>query len=276
MGKKAASSTPFLLLLLFPAILSIAGCSLTPVVAPAPQSLNSPQARWQQLTAVEGNPTALKALARIDLTTRSGRYPLKVAILLQYPNRIRLESLPLFGPPDFYLSVENGDLKVFLPQEGKYYIGTASQTQLASFLPFISSSFQLSDMLALLRGAVPLIRDQGITLKGFQESKEYRLEVYQGEQKIQVFWLTPESNHLIRAKLWDKNGDLRYTAQFDEHGGFKEAADFPTKLTVTTGNPNPATLTLRYTDLQLMPEIPSSSFSLEIPAGIEPLRLNKE
>jgi hypothetical protein len=32
-------------------------------------------------------------------------------------------------------------LKVYLPQEGKYYIGTPSPVQLASFLPFISLIF---------------------------------------------------------------------------------------------------------------------------------------
>jgi len=260
------------------ALLSLAGCAVTPTVAPTPQDLSplSLQSHRQQLIAAESRPTALKALARIDITTASGRYPLKVAILLQYPERFRMESLPLFGPPDFYLTIENGELKVFLPQEGKYYTGTPSQAQLASFLPFISSRFQLSDMLALLRGTVPLSQYPDITLKGFQESEYYRLEVYRGKEKAQVFWLEPRSNQLIRATRWGKNGELLYTAQFEAYGGLKEAADFPTKISVTTGQPNPTTLTLQYTDLQFLQEIQPALFSLEIPPGIEPSRLNKE
>jgi len=266
------------LLIHFLAILMFAGCALTPTMPPSPQGISPffPRDRWQLLNAAERVPKALKALARIDLTTPSGRYPLKVAILLQYPEHFRMESIPLFGPPDFYLTIENGELKVFLPQEGKYYMGTPSQTQLASFLPFISSRFQLSDMLALLRGTVPLSQYPDITLKGFQESEYYRLEVYRGKEKAQVFWLEPRSNQLIRATRWGKNGELLYTAQFEAYGGLKEAADFPTKISVTTGQPNPTTLTLQYTDLQFLQEIQPALFSLEIPPGIEPSRLNKE
>jgi len=261
------------------AVLSLAGCAVTPVApTPAPEGMNasSLQSRWQQLAAAESKPTALKALARIDITTSSGRYPLKVAILLQYPDRFRMESLPLFGPPDFYLTLEKGTLKVLLPQEGKYYLGTPSQSQLTSFLPFLSSRFQFSDMLALLRGTVvPLNQDSDTTLKGFQEGKYDRLEVYRWEQKTQVFWLERESNALVRATLWDQDGNLCYTAQFEGHGGIKEAAGFPTKISITTGEPDPVTLTLRYTDLQIVEEIQAALFSLEIPAGMKPIRLNE-
>jgi len=262
----------------FLAILMFAGCALTPTMPPSPQGISPffPRDRWQLLNAAERVPKALKALARIDLTTPSGRYPLKVAILLQYPEHFRMESIPLFGPPDFYLTIENGELKVFLPQEGKYYIGSPSQAQLASFLPFISSRFQLSDMLALLRGTVPLIQDQDINLKGFQESEYYRLEVYRGEEKAQVFWLKPESNELVRATLWGKNGDILYTAQFEAYGGLKEADDFPAKISVTMGPPNPATLSLQYMDIQFLREIQPDLFSLEVPPGIKPLRLKEQ
>jgi len=260
------------------ALLSLAGCAVTPTVAPTPQDLSplSLQSHRQQLIAAESRPTALKALARIDITTASGRYPLKVAILLQYPDRFRMESLPLFGPPDFYLTLEKGTLKVLLPQEGKYYLGTPSQSQLQPFLPFLSPRFQFSDMLALLRGTVPLDQDSDTTLKGFQEGKYDRLEVYRWEQKTQVFWLERESNALVRATRWDQNGNLCYTAQFEDHGGIKEAAGFPTKISITTGEPNPVTLTLRYTDLQIVEEIQAALFSLEIPAGMEPIRLNED
>lgn len=260
------------------AMLMCAGCAGTQALTPAPLNspYSSPQERWQRLNAEENIPKALKAIARIDLTTSSGRYPLKVAILFQYPERFRMESLPLFGPPDFYLTVENGDLRVFLPQEGKYYIGTTSPTQLAPFLPFFSSRFQLFDMLALLRGTLPLIRDHDVTLKGFQEREYYRLEVYRGEEKAQVLWLKPESNRLVRATRWGKNGELLYTAQFEGHGGLREAAGFPLKISVTTGPPSPATLILRYMDLQFPEDIPPDAFSLAIPPGVEPLRLNKE
>lgn len=268
----------FLVLSGFLALLMFSGCTLTPAVKPVSQDipLFSPQARWQQLMEEEKNPQALKALARIDLTTSSGRYPLKIAFLLQYPERLRMESLPLFGPPDFYLTIENGELKVFLPQEGKYYIGTPSPVQLASFLPFISPHFQLSDMLALLRGTIPLIRDKDIILKGFQEKEEYRLEVYRGEEKAQVFWLKPISNQLVRAARWGNNGELLYSVRFEAYGSLKKAAGFPARISVTTGPPNPTTLKLSYTDIEILQEIQPELFSLEIPPGIEPLRLNRK
>jgi hypothetical protein len=258
-------------------MLMFAGCAATPSREPVAQ-LPPPalQALRQQLAAAEKEPEALKAVARLDITTPSGRYPLKVAILLQYPDRLRVESLPLFGPPDFYLTIENGKLRVFLPQEGKYYIGSSSPKQLAAFLPFISSRFQLSDLFVLLRGTVPLIQDRDVILKGFPEQEYYRLEAYNGEQKVQALWLKPGSNQLVKATLWSKDGTLLYTAQFAAHGGLKEAAGFPTKISVTTGHPDPVTFTLNYTDLQFPREIQADLFSLKIPPGIEPRILNKE
>jgi hypothetical protein len=280
MLKTAALNARLFMTRLLPllALLCLPGCAVTPAVAPTPQDLSplSLQSRRQQLAAAESRPTALKALARIDITTSSGRYPLKVAILFQYPDRFRMESLPLFGPPDFYLTLEKETLKVLLPQEGKYYLGTPSQSVLGSFLPFLSSRFHLADMLALLRGTVPLNQDPDTTLKGFRDGKYDRLQVYRRDRKIQDFWLESEAGTLVRATHWDEEGNLCYTAQFEEHGGFKEAPDFPKKISLTTGEPNPITLTLRYTDLQIVAEIQADLFSLEIPAGMEPIRLNEE
>ncbi|OPY91109.1 MAG: hypothetical protein A4E72_00267 [Syntrophus sp. PtaU1.Bin208] len=267
-----------ILFLMLPAILIFAGCAVTREVAPAPEAASSvsPQILWQQLAAGEEKPTAMKALARIDIATPSGRYPLKVAILLQYPDRLRLESLPLFGPPDFYLTFEKGTLKVLLPQEGKYYRGTPSQTELAAFLPFLSYRFQLTDMMAILRGTVPRIPDQGVTLKGFQEGKYNRLEVYRRGEKIQAFWLEQGSNALVQATRWGQDGELHYKARFSDHGSFKEAAELPAKISVAIGDSNPVTLSLNFTDLQILEGIPEASFLLELPDGMEPVKLKEE
>ncbi|OPY12827.1 MAG: hypothetical protein A4E66_01007 [Syntrophus sp. PtaB.Bin001] len=254
-----------------------AGCAFMPPAAPVPQ-LPSPdvQILWQKLIAAEKAPKAIKAVARIDIVTQSERYPLKTAILLQYPDSLRVESLPLFGPPDFYLVIENERLKVLLPQEGKYYVGSSSPKELAAFLPFISSRFQLADMFSLLRGTVPLIKDEDVILRGFPDKEFYRLEAYKGKQKRQALWLKPGSDQLVRATLWDRDGSILYTAQFEAYGYLKEAVDFPAKISVATGQSDPVIFNLNYTDLQFPQEIAEDLFSLKIPPGVEPLILNKE
>jgi len=267
-----------MLLLALPAILILAGCAAMPETAPEPEAMSSvpPPILWRQLAAAEEKPPALKALARIDIATPSGRYPLKAAILLQYPDRLRLESIPLFGPPDFYLTFEKDTLKVLLPQEGKYYIGTPSPAQLTALLPFFSHRFQLSDMLALFRGTVPRIQGQDVTLKGFLEGKYDRLEVYRGGSKIQAFWLERGSGALHQAALWELDGELRYRVRFEDRGSINETGDFPAKISAAIGDSNPVTLTLRYTDLQILDGIEAALFALEIPDGMEPIRFNDE
>lgn len=277
-GTTSPSRSPFRgsLLLGLLAFLLLAGCALKPALPPPPgkPSPYTPESRWQQLQNAQRAPVAMKALARIDLTTPSGRYPpFKVAFLLQAPDSFRLESLPLFGPPDFYLSLQNGEMQIFLPQEGKYYVGPPSRKALAAYLPFLSPGFGLSDLLVLLRGAVPLVQNEDVTLNGFQERDVYRLEVYRGEEKVQEFWLAAESNELLRASRWDK-GELLYTARFEGYGGLKEAAGFPAEISVTTGQLEPTTLKIRYKDLQFPRDLSPALFSLEVPPGIEPLRLN--
>ncbi len=277
-GATSPSRNPFRssLLLGLLALLLLAGCALKPTLTPPPEKPSpfTPESRWQQLQTSLRAPIAMKALARIDLTTPSGRYPpFKVAFLLQAPDSFRLESLPLFGPPDFYLSLQKGEMQIFLPQEGKYYVGPPSRKRLAAYLPFLSPGLGLSDLLVLLRGAAPLVQDQGVTLKGFQERDAYRLEVYRAEEKVQELRLATESNDLLRTSRWDK-GELLYTARFEGYGGLKEAAGFPAEIAVTTGQPEPATLTVRYKDLQFPRDLSPDLFSLEVPPGIEPLRLN--
>ncbi|NLN38403.1 MAG: hypothetical protein GX155_02270 [Smithella sp.] len=91
----------------------------------------------------------LVAVAQIDLATEKGNYPLRAALIVQSPSWLRLELLPLIGPPDLYLAASPGRMSVFIPSRAEFYSGKPSAENLARFLPWAVS---VEEMVAILSG----------------------------------------------------------------------------------------------------------------------------
>jgi hypothetical protein len=209
---------------------------------------------------------AVTATARIEINNHGERYPLKAAMMMRRPADLRLESIPILGPPDFFLSIAGGELRVFLPGKGVFYIGPAVSWAISRFFPL---SLPAAEMVSLLMGRPP---EEGGTSSSFDGAEHedglYRIDQYREGRKIRSLWVDPAGGVLMRVCTFTEKEEILYAANFAEHIQVGKVF-IPLRLTILS---EAMSLSLRYTDIRIHDD-DMVSFSLPIPEGIIPIQL---
>lgn len=218
--------------------------------------------------AVPDRGDTLRATARISLSSPEGNYSRKMALLVRPPCSLRVEAIPLFGPADFFLSVNEKDLKVFFPGEGKFYAGAATRENLSLFFKVFLSP---ADMVPLLVGGLPPHIPDG-RLSGHMEDGVYRVDIRSGKRRRSL-WVDPASHTLTKIEETDDHRTL-WRAAFEDHtvvGG----ASYPRKIHVEVKGPERVEMDIRYLDLDTSSAADMAVFDLQIPPGITPLPIDR-
>lgn len=235
---------------------------------PAPHALyDSPEAALRALAA-SATAETVTATARIEINNHGERYPLRVGVMMKRPASLRVESIPVLGPPDFFLSVAEDGLRVFVPGKDAFYTGRAAPQNISRFFPVFMPA---AEMVSLLMGAPPEPTETLSGCYGEQEEGAYRVDQYKSGRRMRSLWIDPSGGLLIRIRAFKEDGEtIFYTAGFAEHtpvgGGF-----MPQRLTIT-GDDMPG-LSLHYTDLRQI-TTDQASFPLPVPEGITPILLD--
>lgn len=214
----------------------------------------------------------MKAVAQVVVNTEEGRYPLKLAILAVKPASLRLEAIPIIGLPNFFLSIHNGIMKVYLPQNGEYYVGPATINNLKSFFPI---QLAVPDLVALLMGCRPTISSEQTILKGSSEGKSYRVDILSREnQALQSLWIDPENLYLTRLDRFGKSGEKLLTAYFDEYFQDNDVS-MPSRVRFQMPGKDERDITLRYDGATFAPLTNETEriFDLPVPEGVKTIIL---
>jgi hypothetical protein len=236
----------------------LSGCAGGRVAEPGSPYL-SPETALRALSSSDPGDRTLTAIARIEIKSHGERHVLKAALMMKRPAQLRLESIPLFGPPDFFLSIDAGEIRVFLPGKGAFYADRATEESLSRFLPLVLS---VTEMVSLLMGRLPETEETGSVREGKWEDGLYRVDQYRSGGKILSAWIDPTGDLLRRIQRFSEAGHSAYTAEFMEHTGERS---LPQRITITQGA---VSLELRYTDIRL--DDGGESFALPAPEGITP------
>ncbi len=217
--------------------------------------------------AASGPIGTITAAARIEINDNGDRRPLKLAMMLRRPADLRLESIPLLGPPDFFLSIEGGELRVFLPGRRAFFTGPAAIWNISRFFPL---TIPADEIVSLLMGCLP----EEETSSSWYEAREdglYRVDQYRNGSKIRSLWIDPAGGVLIRVRTFTGNEEIVYTADFAE---FTRVGNrfMPQRLTISSGD---VSLALRYTEIRML-DGDAVSFALQIPEGITPIPLRED
>jgi len=242
----------------------LSGCA---AVKPAVPSVTyvSPEAALGALSLPVPS-AALTATARIEILTRSERYPLKAALILKEPASLRLESIPLLGPPDFVLTLHDGQLRAYFPQRGTFYAGPATPRTLSRFLPL---AMPPAEIVPLMMGRPPaedpLARP---VLKGGKEEGLYRVDQIVLGAKARSLWIDPAGGRLAKVRTFAADGRVLYTAEFDEHIRVGNAWT-PQRLVITGQD---GSVRIAYTDIAPLEE--EADVFVLLPEGITPIPLD--
>ena len=205
----------------------------------------------------------IRATAKITLNSSEKRYSRKIALLLKAPSSLRIETIPVFGPADFFLSANDKSLKVFLPGEGKFYIGKATKENLFLFFKVFLSP---GDMVSILAGLPPQIIEGD--LSEYVEGRLYRVDIRSGKKK-RSFWIDPDNYILTKIEEID-DGRVIYRATFRDPVVI-DGRPYPGRINIEVEEPERVSINIRYLDLETLPDKNMAAFDLRTPSGITPI-----
>jgi hypothetical protein len=206
------------------------------------------------------------ATARIEVIRRDERFPLKAALMIKPPASLRLESIPLLGPPDFFLSAASGVLHVFIPAQGGFYAGQATAANIARFLPL---PLPPDEIVPLLLGQAPETKPAS-SLQGELRQGLYRVDERAGGRTIRSLWFDPDENRLLKIQTVAAGGEPLYTAEFADPLRIGNGV-IPQRLNVGGEG---WSLAVRYTELRQLDGAEADPFTLPIPDGIPVVSLD--
>ena len=261
MGRNRKSATAAAMALIIMAALS--GCaakSLPPVQVSDPKGILLKI--WRQSQPDK----AFEAIASVRIESPEGTYSTKAALIAQEPGLLRLETIPLFGTPDFLLTINDKNMKAFYIRQGKFYIGPAEKG-ISLFAPI---GLNPDEVVSLLKGSIPKYAlATEISVKGSLENGKYRFDLFSSQGVTRSLWVDSQSGRLIRMEIPGTHND-RYTVDFDNFREV-EGSQFPGLIEIKS--PDGRTVQIRFTAISVSAGPGKDAFDLEVPAGLEPITL---
>jgi hypothetical protein len=248
------------------AFLGCAGRSVVPSLPPGGGIYLSADDALRALETSGPGDRTLTVTARIEINAQGERRPLKAALMMRRPARLRMETVPPLGPPDFFLSVDTGELRVFSPGNngGSFYMGRATARNFNRFFPL---PLPAADMISLLMGQPPGMGETSSCGEQWEEGL-YRIDRCAAGEKTLSLWIDPVGGLLLRVRAFEEGGRLAHAAEFADHTSVKQCI-LPQRLTIRG---EAVSLTVRYTEVRL--DNDTGLFALPIPEGIVPISLD--
>jgi hypothetical protein len=190
--------------ILFAFALILGGCTAGKSVLPTETGgFSSPRAALSAIQRVNDTNTIYQVTAKVSLTSPQGKLGFRLAVIMQSPDKLRIESIPILGPPDFFLTAKNGRFKAYLPGNQEFITGNATPNNLSRFLPLAWSAER---WVAVLLGNRPDASSGVENLRGKMEGLFYRVDVLDGELIRESLWINPENKRLEKMEFMSPEG----------------------------------------------------------------------
>lgn len=250
----------FLLLML---VLTVVGCSsVTPPPAAPP-----PTKQWESaelLTSLkerQENFRTLRSLAQVDYTGPDGKGGFKEAILVQRPDRLRLETLTMLGAV-LIVTVDDKEIVGFHPREGVFIRGERNRKNL---LLYTQLPLELNEITSLLVGIPPVESAATAELVGneltFSNNGSKRdLLIFESALPVPTGW-----------ERYNAAGNVELKAQFSAYQS-TAAGLFPAYIRVEAPFQG-RTLAIRFEEPEFNATLAVDMFSQQKPAHAQELRM---
>ena len=202
---------------------------------------------------------SLRALARVEYAGPDGKRQFQEAILVQRPDRLRLETLSFLGAI-LIVTVNDREMVGYQPREDLFLRGRPSRKNLFRTLQI---PLELDEITALLIGLPPVDPKVPATLQGhtlvFSSNGQKRDEVdFEFSAPVPTGW-----------KRFDETGEILVSAQFADYVS-TAAGLFPSRVSVSA--PLQAKrLEIHYEKPELNISFQAGLFSQQKPANVKEL-----
>lgn len=225
------------------------GCAVKPDIVP--EVLMGTAEMEQLVQKRQYRYHALSALAQVKITKKNKSWSTTQAILLENPNRLRIDILNFFNQLMLQMSVDGPHLAAYVPAEQIHYTGTPT---LDNIQRFTGLPIPLIDLVALLLEKIPpsvlevaqvSVWEKGLLL-GVAPGVEYRLEF--------------DRKHIVSV-VYSVNSYVIYHVLYAE---FNVENDFPQQIELRVPM-NDVVVKLHFTDVELNPVLMPAQFELILP-----------
>jgi outer membrane lipoprotein-sorting protein len=240
------------------------GCSIT-AVPPTPTEV--PTRQWnageiiQALQQRDEQFRSLRALARLDYAGPEGKNSFQEAILVQRPDRLRLETLSFLGAI-MIVTVSDDEILGYLPREGVFLRGQRSKENLRR-LTKIPLPLEVEEITALLLGLPPV--NTGATPQADGNSLSF--PAADGDQDVVAF----ETNDAVPTRWQRLNaaGEAEISVKFSDYVQ-TPAGLFPLRIAIESAIQK-RRLEIRYQEPELNTTLPAENFSQQQPPNVKEL-----
>ena len=243
---------------------TIAGCSTVARQIPSPSQIEleqSPVTGWSAdklvgiLSYRDRHFQSVRALASVSYRGPEGNQGFQEAVLVQRPDKVRLETLSLLGAI-LIITVNGDEIAGFHPRERLYLRGKSTKENLYRYTGI---PFELQEMTRLLAGLPPVRNSTGWQIGG---NSLYR-ELDGGGKEIVVFDLVREIP--VRWYRLGPDGSPALSAAFENFSA-TPAGLFPSNITLEAEtSAQKRSLDIVYQDPEVNVEIAPSLFDQEKP-----------
>ena len=240
------------------------GCS-TAIVPPAPREL--PTRQWnageliQALQQRAEQFRSLRALARLDYAGPEGKNGFQEAILVQRPDRLRLETLSFLGAI-MIVTVNDKEILGYLPREDVFLRGQRTKDNLRR-LTKIPLPLEIEEITALILGSPPV----KIKATSRQDGNSLSFPAADGGLDVVAF----ETNDAVPTR-WERlnaAGETEISVKFSDYVP-TPAGLFPSTIAIESATQK-RRLEIRYQEPELNATLPAEIFSQQKPPNVKEL-----
>lgn len=215
--------------------------------------------RWQSAEA-------LRALARVSVTSAQGRYSTRQTFFWRRPAAVRLDTVGLFGQPTMTLVADPARASIYYPQQGTFLQGPATA---ATFARVIGLPLDVEDVPPLLMGALgPFLTGPQATAYLQTDAGMYLLRFLGRDgQLIQDVWVEPEQLLPRRALRYSEHGVSAVDIAYSDFRPIAEGSPFPFELEIWVAGLE-TEVRIQFLSVELNPSLPPNIFQLSPPPGL--------
>ena len=258
--RRRTPTCPRILNILLATLLAVlAGCTTT-TVQPIPTG--APSRPWEAaqlrdaLAQRREQFQSMKTLARVDYSGPEGKNGFQEAVLVQRPDRLRLETLTMLGAI-LVVTVNNKEIVGYHPREGVYVRGQASKANLQKYTQI---PLELDEITALLLGLPP------VDAKGQSELNENSL-VFVSNKGRDVVSFELKEPVPTKWQRMDSSGRVELSASFADYIQ-TPAGLFPSTILMESPQQKKR-LEIRFQEPELNASIPNELFSQQKPPNVK-------
>jgi len=248
---------PFALLTL--TMLLIGGCAtVSPPSAPKP-----PVPQWESSKLIESVKQrseqfhSLRALAQVDYTGPEGKHGFQEAVIVQRPDRLRLDTLTFLGAILIF-TANDKEVIGYHPREGVFVRGQPTRENLRRYTQI---PLELQEITMLLMGLPPVDagapwKQEGNTLIFSPNGRKRDVLTFESHQPVPTKW-----------ERFNDDGKVELSAQFNDYAS-TPAGLFPLGL-IMEAPLQKKKLGIRYQEPEFNGAIPPEQFTQQIPAHVK-------